>query len=171
MKFNGFRLFCENDRRFSNFGRTLAHSLNVDIGKSADKIGSIPVVPGMMKFRLRNQPPWEDQWDAGTVKWYEIIDIKENTAKIKEVTGKCDSSGMNSSNSMAQCSTTSGQELTITGKEFDWLMAHIAGQSNGGMGGLGGGMGGGMPISSPPPMPGGATPPPSGAIPAKTGGI
>jgi hypothetical protein len=153
----------------SNLARTLAHSLNIDLKDTGDKVGSIPIAPGIMKFKIKEQPPWDDgQWDHGTVKWYEIIDIGERSAKVREVTGKCDHGGMNTQNVMTQCSTTSGQEFTISGEQLDWLMAHIAGQPAGG--GMGGPMGGGMlsPMASSPPPPtgGGATPPP----PPPTGG-
>lgn len=150
-KFKGFRLFYES-QHFSNVARTLTHKLNVDLTDTGDKVGSIPVVPGVMKLQIKEQPPWEDQWEEGTIKWYEIIEIKENSAKIKEMTGKCDNKGSNTQNVMAQCSPTSGQEMTISGQQLDWLMAHIAGQGAGGMGGMGGGM--------PPPTGGGAMPPP-----------
>jgi hypothetical protein len=154
-KFTGFRLFYES-HRFSNMGRTLMHSLNVDLTDTGGKVGSLPVVPGVMKLQVKEQPPWEDQWEEGTIKWYEILSIGEKSAKIREVTGRCNNKGGNTQNIMAQCSPTSGQEMTITGQQLDWLMAHIAGQgAGGGMGG--GGMGGGMP-----PMPGGGAPPPPG---------
>ena len=151
-------------------GRTLAHSLNVDLKDAGKKMGSIPVVPSVMKFQLKSAPPWEDeQWDDGTVKWYEIIEIGDKHAKVREVTGKCNDRGMNTTNVMAQCSTTSGQEFTISGQQFDWLMAHVSGQ--GGMGGMGmgGPMGGGMGGMPPPPPPGGGMggmppPAPTGAI-------
>lgn len=168
-RFNGFRQFLEYHH--SNLARTLAHSLNVDLKDTGDKVGSIPIAPGIMKFKIKEQPPWDDdQWDDGTVKWYEIIDIGEHSAKVREITGKCDSKGMNSQNVMAQCSSTSGQEFTISGEQLDWLMAHIAGQQPAG-GGMGGPpMGGGMPppMASPSPT-AGATPPPPASAPASMG--
>jgi len=136
------------------------HKLNVDLTDTGGKVGSIPVVPGVMKLQIKEQPPWETRWEEGTIKWYEIVDINEKSAKIKEVTGKCDNRGGNTQNVMAQCSPTSGEEMTITGQQLDWLMAHIAGQ------GAAGGMGGGMPPPSggamprPPAGGGGAAPPP-----------
>jgi hypothetical protein len=157
-KFTGFRLFYEA-HAFSNLGRTLMNKLNVDLTDTGGKVGSIPVVPGVMKLQIKEQPPWEAQWEEGAVKWYEILSINDKSAKIREVTGKCDSKGGNTQNVMAQCSPTSGDEMTITGQQLDWLMAHIAGQGAGGMGGMGGGMGGGM---MPPPGGGAAPPPPGG---------
>lgn len=175
-KFTGFKVFYES-HTFSNFGRTLKHQLNIDLTDTGDKVGSIPVVPGVMKLQIKDQPPWEDQWDEGTIKWYEIISITDRSAKIKEVTGKCDSNGGNTQNIMASCSSTSGKEMTITGQQLDWLMSHIAGQGGmgGGMGGgIGGGIGGGMGGGMPPMPSGGAMPPPTGGAntaPPPTGGI
>jgi hypothetical protein len=142
----------------------LAHAFNIDLKDTGDKVGSIPVAPGIIKFKVKEQPPWDDgQWDEGTVKWYEILNIGERSAKVREVTGKCDNTGMNTHNVMAQCSTTSGQEFTISGQQLDWLMAHVAGQSGGGLGGPPGGMGGGMGGGGmPPPTGGGGPPPPPG---------
>lgn len=135
-KFNGFRSFF-SEHRFSNFARTLMNKFNIDVKDTGSKIGSLPVAPNMLKFQLKEKPPWESHWDNGMIKWYEIIEIGEYSAKVKEVTGKCNSQGGNTQNIMTQCSPTSGQELTLTGKQFDWLMAHIAGQPN--MGAMGGG--------------------------------
>ena len=156
-KFTGFKLFYE-EHAFSNLSRTLMHKLNVDLKDTGGKVGSIPMIPGVMKLQIKEQPPWEAQWEEGTIKWYEIVEINEKSAKIKEVTGKCDNRGGNTQNVMAQCSPTSGEEMTITGQQLDWLMAHIAGQ---GANGMGGGMGGGMGMGGMPPT-GGAMPPPTG---------
>ena len=167
MRLKGFKLFYE-ERTFSNFSRTLMNKLNINIGDAGGKVGSLPVAPGVIKLQVNEKPPWDDQWEDGVVKWYEVIEINDNSAKIKEVTGKCDDRGGNKQNVMAQCSTTSGAEFTITGKQLDWLMSHIAGQGNGGLGGGLGGMppmGGGMPPAATPSAPAaGSLPPPTGAI-------
>lgn len=140
--FNGFKTFFL-EQRFSNFTRTLMNKFNIDVKDTGSKMGGIPITPNILKFQLKEKPPWEDDtWDNNVIKWYEIIEIGENSAKIKEITGKCDnSSGGNTQNVMSQCSPTSGQLLTITGKQLDWMMAHVSsGQPGGGMGGGMGGM-------------------------------